>query len=235
MKFSVPAVLVCATVAGVSFYQATSSIRDVPSETLHRGRIILTPGEFLYAGDDPDRNGSRMNVMDGNENTAGIIPFPAPPPEGSYYLMDTALTHWPPLHQNGKPRRRIPSLLRITNGLCLNCPLSEFQKYGRIQTARIEILYRRANDPDVEYVIPPAVPQLVFRYDFPDRPGSFDIPLHLNRVLGSPAYPKNVYYIICKITVLTVYPGSVYSDRVALAEVVYGDRSDPYSSVHLWR
>jgi len=221
-------------IAGSAFYLFTKSVEELPLYTLERGRLIFTPGEFVYPPDDPGKNGQANNIHDCDPETAAVIPYPAVPPEGSYILMDLALSHYPGANGD-RPRARKSALLRFYNGACTNCTEDKFQSYPRIKRARIEILKRRANDPDVEYVHPPVEKVLEWEQTFPDRPGPFDMALHLPPWPESARYPENVSNILVKLTVLEIYPGTKFNDRVAITEMEYADTPAGGGPLHFWR
>lgn len=210
--------LLGALLAGGSLYQIREAGRDLPGRIMQHGRVVLSSPGF----DDGAEPGL---LVDGRTDTAAVLRFPAPPPEGAFLLSDLALTHFPgPTGDPDRPLRPRRALaLRLFNGACVDCSEQEFRRYGRIKRARLEILQRRANDPDVEFIIPPVRLLRSVELDFPDRPGPVEIPLELPDPDPAPAYPANVFYIICKLTVLEQFPGRKFPDRVAVAELIYVD------------
>ncbi len=203
---------------GGSVLQILDGRQDLPDRILRGGRVVLGPGLAPV--------GSFSPLLDGDPQTAVTLRFPGPPPEGSYVLADLSLTHFPALRAPGietGPRPRRAGALRIFNGICANCQEAEFREFGRVRRARVEILVRRANDPDVEFEIPPARVVWSQVIDFPDRPGAVAIPLAVPDPLPSAVYPVNVFYIICKIAPLEQYPGTRFPDRLAIGEIQYFD------------
>lgn len=212
-------------IALISVFQVVYSGSRLTTLTLRNGRIVLSSGEYIFDRADPEKSGSVKNIIDGNLQTAAILPFPGPPPEGTYLLIDSALSHWPPAHPGDRPRPRKPAAIRLYNGPCGRCPVEDFRRYSRIRRARIQILNRQANDPDREFLHERTFPIKTMMFDFPDTAGPIDIPLNLPVAPPSPGYPRNVSYIVSKITILEVYPGTEFPGRVAVAEFLYGDRA----------
>ena len=212
---------------------------DLSPTTLRDGRIVLTPGEFIFHPSDPRRNGSALNIQDGKLHTAAVIPYPARHPQGTWFLIDVALSHWPPGAPGESPRVRKPGALILHNGICADCPIREFKAYGRIRRTRIELLARRANNPDKEFKHERWNVIYSRTLELPDRPGPFRVELPLPPAAASPGYPRNVFFLACKITVLSVHPGSRFPDRVALAEFTYVDGPDPAlrksAGEHIWK
>ncbi|MCR9143105.1 MAG: hypothetical protein NXI24_12700 [bacterium] len=209
----------------VALFQATAYSANLAGYALFRGRIVLSSGDFVFPDDDPRVNGGASAVLDGDPERAAILRFPADHPHGTFLLIDTALSHSPGDKSTTQPAARKPIALRIYNGVCLGCDRESFEKYGRIKRARIEILNRRANNPDEEFVIPDARPVFERFVDFPDAPGPIEISLgDLPDPPPSAGWPDQMQYIITHIQVLDVYPGARFPDRFGLAEVVYIDR-----------
>ncbi len=224
-----------AAVGFLSAFQAWGYAPELPARTLASGRIILAPGEFYRAADDPRRDGRAANAGDGDLERAALVPFPAAHPEGTWWLIDLALSHWPARAPGAPPEIRTPHAITLWNGPCTRCPRDEFRRYARIKRARAELLVRRANNVDQEYVIPQAVPIWIREIVLLDQPGPQTIRLD-GVPPGAPSsgWPENMNYLILKITVLETYPGAVFSDRVALAETLYADR-DQSGAVKPWR
>jgi hypothetical protein len=224
-----------AALALLSAFQAWGYAQNLPARTLASGRIILSPGEFYRSPDDPARDGRASNAGDGDPERAAVVPFPAAHPEGTWFLIDLALSHWPARTRGAAPESRTPHSITIWNGPCSRCTRTEFQRYSRIKRARVEFLVRRANNVDEEYVIPQAVPVWIREIALLDQPGPQTIPLDGVPPGGpSSGWPENMNYLILKITVLETYPGAVFSDRVALAETLYSDRGQD-NAVKEWR
>lgn len=235
--------------AGVSYAQATGYADQLADYVLFRGRIVLSSGDLVYPTGDPTRNGAAAAVLDGDPESPAILSFPATHPHGTFLLIDTALTHSPagfiaaipddlssgetsrtanPTITAKQPASRQPVALKIYNGACHACDRNDFQRYGRIKRARIEILHRRANNPDEEFLIPRARPIWERTVDFPDASGPLSISLaDLPTPPSSQAWPEQMQYIITHIQVLEIYPGTDFPDRFALGEVVYQDRAGP--------
>ncbi|MEQ9365996.1 MAG: hypothetical protein RIF32_17265 [Leptospirales bacterium] len=229
-KYSViffPTLLVLG-LTGVALFQATGYAERLADYALFRGRIVLSSGDLVFPADDPGTNGEAAAVLDGDPDRAAILRFPAEHPHGTFLLIDTALTHSPGTTAEAPPRPRRAVSLRIFNGVCLRCDPKRFTEYGRIKRARLEILYRRANNPDEEFVIPEARPVLERVLEFPDRPGGFTVSLEdLPAPPPSSGWPENMSYMITHIQVLEIYPGTRFADRFAVGEVVYRDRPAP--------
>lgn len=224
-----------AALALLSAVQAWGYAPDLPARTLASGRIILSPGEFYRSPDDPARDGRASNAGDGDAERAAVVPFPAAHPEGTWFLIDLALSHWPGRTPGAPPESRTPRSIQIWNGPCERCAAHEFQRYSRIKRARMEFLVRRANNVDQEYVIPQAVPVWIREIALLDQPGPQTILLDgVPPAAPSSGWPENMNYLILKITVLETYPGAVFSDRVALAETLYSDRGQD-NAIKEWR
>ncbi len=198
---------------------------DLKSSVLHRGRIVLSSGDIHFGPDS--FAGDADNIFDGDLNSPALLRHPSGNPEGTYLLADLALTHWPG-RKGDVPRIRKTRGLVIYNGPCHDCSRSVFTRYSRIKKARIEILYRRANDPDREFIIPPA--HIVYTKEIELR--DTDTPAFIELPVPTPPhsnyYPENVSYIIGKIIVEQVFPGEVYPGIISVAEIKYID--DPVSS-----
>ncbi len=231
VTLSLPAALLLPwALLSLSWLQYSLSRTNLVEKTLQYGRIVLSSGEVLYPPDDPERDGSASHVLDRDPDSPAILSYPHPPPEGTHLLIDLALTHFPGEQEGSPPRIRRARELLLYNGPCVECDASHFRSFSRIKQARVEILYRRANNPDAEFLIPPAHPVWSKTLTLPDRPGPFSLSLReIPPPPSSPAYPEGVSYIIAKITILSVYPGERFPGRVALGEVLYSD--EPYQEL----
>ncbi len=221
-------------VLGTTIFQVISSRHALPGETLKRGRIVIVSGRAVSVKAPIQGDGSPSHLLDGNLEEAALLENPTTHPEGLFFLSDLALTHWPPEKEGLHPRERRPVSLIVHNGVCTTCPLEVFRSYPRIKRARLEILHRRANDPDVEMVIPEARIVYLTEIELPDRPGPVEIPLPLPAAEKSDAYPDHVFYIIAKIMPKELYPGTKAQTPVGLAEIEYVDMS-PGGPPHVWK
>ncbi len=216
----------------VGLLQSTAYQDDLAGYALFRGRIVLSSGDLVYPDDDPESNGAAARVLDSDPDRPAILRFPAAHPHGTFLLIDTALTHSPAgsdaEHSHAPPRSALA--LEIYNGACRICAPERFRAYGRIKRARVQLLYRRANNPDEEFVIPQARPVFERIITLPDEPGPFSVSLRaLPPEAPSPGWPDGMQYMITRLEILEVYPGEVFADRFALGEIVYVDRPAPDS------
>ena len=214
---SLSAGLLVLGLALASVFQALRPGDRLASTILRGGRVALSSGTTTSLG--PER------VLDGDRTTATALLFPGSHPQGTFLLVDLALSHFP--DPSGDPNAplipRRPLHLRIFNGPCQNCDHRTFQRSGRIKRARLELLKRRANDPDVEFEIPPT--QILETHDLilPDSPAPVTVEFQQPPAPPSDKYPGTSFYIICKLTVLEIYPGSVDSDIIHVRELEYVD------------
>jgi len=179
-------------------------------DTLKRGRIALSSGDFAVPNELTNRDNSVRFLLDGDLRTHTQIYFPSAHPEGTHLIAELGLTHLPP--QAGKPPRALkPVILRIYQ--------EQSGQFSRMKKARVSILRRRANDPDRENVIPETeqiYSALVTLSDAPIEEVALQLPL----AEPSGKYPQNVYLIIAKIQILEIFPGRD-GNRVALQELEY--------------
>ena len=234
------AIFATAIFAFFSYRQYSSSILDLAANTLFRGRIILGTEIFNYDSRDPNRTGNLKNIQDGDLDSAVILAYPSRHPEGAHLLIDTALSHWPPDNKSSSPRTRVPRKIIVYNGPCTNCERSEFRSYSRIKRARIEFLVRQANDPDQEFLHEKTLPLLILEKNFEDRPGPQTIEFNSLTFKESSGYPDQVFYIVLKVSILDVYPGSEFPNRAALSELTYMDASGESgpkakTGLHIWK
>jgi hypothetical protein len=187
--------------------QGIWSGRDLERDTLRRGRIALSSGDFAQPNDLKNRDNSVRFLLDGDLSTHTQIYFPSSHPEGTHLIAELGLSHLP--GSEIKPLR--PVLLRIHQ--------DQSGRFSTIRRARISILTRRANDPDRENVIPPT--QVIWEkvVDL-ERVPAADVILDLPPAARSGTYPENVFLIIAKIQVLEVYEGED-RNRVAVSELEY--------------
>ena len=170
--FLVPTAIV-ALITTISVRQATGYAANLASYVLYHGRLVLSSGDLVFPASDPRRNGAAALILDGDPERAAVFTYPANHPHGTFILIDTGLTHSP----GEPPAVRRPVALKIYNGVCEDCSLDTYRKYGRIKRARVEFMHRRANNPDEEFIIPPVQPVREFIVEFPDRPGPLEISL----------------------------------------------------------
>lgn len=221
-------------VLGTTIVQVMTSRHNLATETLKRGRIVIVSGTPREVPAPIQGDGSPSRLLDENLEEPTLLENPTKHPEGLFFLSDLALTHYPPEKKGMKPRERQPLALIIYNGVCTACPPEVFRSYPRIKKARLEILHRRANDPDVEMVIPDARIVYLTEIELPDRPGPVEIPLPMPVAEKSESYPEHVFYIIAKIMPKELYPGTKAQTPVGLAEIEYVDRS-PGGPRHVWK
>ena len=218
-----PAALFAFSILFAGLWQALSSTANLPEWTLLRGRIAIASDSFVHSALDPLTDGGTYNLMDGDTETPTIFSFPSPHPHGAFLLVDLGLSHWPPENPGGALRPRTPQALFLSNGPCAKCSRSEFERYGRVKKASFQLLRRRANDPDAEFVIPETEVVSTQTITLPDKPGFQKIPLQAQPALTSAKYPENVFYMIGNIHVLDIYPGKQFPNRVAVSEIKYLD------------
>lgn len=169
-----PGALFAAALALLSLALASSS-RGNLGEILLDSRIVLC------------NEGSRCSgkIFRGAEQKLIV---PGPPPEGTFLLADTHLS------QPGDRPAQVLAFRSIEN-----C-----QGRARIKKARLEVLYRRANDPDREFLIPRALVVWQNTLSFPDHCGWHSVNLDLPAVAPDESF-KETQLLIVKITVLDVY------------------------------
>ena len=230
-----PGGLLAVALAAIAFWQAALQGENLPARVLDSGRIVLSSGFIAYDSRDPLRSGDDDNLLDGDPETPAVLRHPSGHPEGTtWFLIDLALSHWPAL-RGGAPRPRRPVSLRIWNGVCAQCPPEVFRRYSRIKRARLQLLQRRANRPDVEYIIPQAEPFGEYEINLPDRPGPVTIEFTGAELApASPGWPDQIQYLIAKLIIIEIYPGSEFSDRVAVGETLYTD-ADEQGAAFAWR
>jgi len=174
-------------------------------DTLRRGRIALSSGDFAEPSELKNRDNSVRFLLDGDLSTHTQIYFPSRHAEGTHLIAELGLTHLP----GPVPLR--PVLLRFYQ--------DQNGQFATIRRARISILERRANDPDRENVIPPAHVVWEKTVDLEQKRIS-DVMLDLPMARASSVYPQNVFLVIVKITVLEIYEG-IDRNRVAVSELEY--------------
>ncbi len=166
-------------------------------------------------------------ILDGDLNHPARLLFPSKHPEGAWLLVDLAMSHWPPLAAGQPARRRFSDHLRIFSGTCTDCPPAEFRRVSRPRRLRVELLQRAANRVDEDFIIPPAQPIWIGTVELEDRAGEQIISL---RDAPPPppaaAWPEQMQYRIAKLIVESVYPGERQPELVAIAELIYVDRSE---------
>ncbi|MCE9597902.1 MAG: hypothetical protein K8S54_08030 [Spirochaetia bacterium] len=217
--------MVAVFVSGLAWLQGTKFAPTLSSDTLRRGRIVLSSGDeehFVLAN---NREGSARLVLDGDPKTFSTLYFPSDHPEGTHFLADLALSHFP----GNPPVSRKPTSLHFLNGPAAP---ADFEDYARPREVRIAMLARRANDPDVENLIPDAHVIWQSTLTFPDS-RDYTIQLPIPMAESSTGYPENVKLWILKVTVLSIYPGKKYFHNVAIREIDYID-SDASSNVTTW-
>ncbi len=209
---------------GTTLVEVAPDHKSLQEIILREGRIILSSRDLPYNPRDPSTPGEASNVIDGDFNSAVLLPHPSGHREGTYLLMDMALTHHP--SQDGlQPRRTLGFWMYM--GGCADCPPETFHAYSRPKQGRLELLYRRANDPDQEFIIPPAHIIVTVTVHWKDTPSPQWVSLHVPDPAYSAKYPENVNYIIAKLYIDDVYPGKKFPDIVAIREIVYMDGEIP--------
>ncbi|MBL8021579.1 MAG: hypothetical protein JNM27_18050 [Leptospirales bacterium] len=216
--------IVLFVVAGLTWLQGTQFLGSLGADTLKRGRIVLSSGDEAEFSVARNREGSARLVLDGDPATYSTLYFPSSHPEGTHLLADLALSHFP----GRPPVRRKPLALHFLNG----APPPVFDDFARPKEVRLALLSRRANDPDVENVIPEANIVWETTVTFPDAQ-DFEVPLPVSPPGPSSNYPQNVKLWILKLTVLSVYPGKKYFHNVAIREIDYID-TDEYANKTVW-
>ena len=230
----VPGIITVGLIVIVTFFQTSKSTEEIRKNTLLYGRDVITNGEIIFPSDDPKRDGSGHNVHDGDPESAAVIPYPGAPPEGTFILLDAGLSHFPA--ENGGPqRKRLPLYITLFNGPCTDCKRNDFTATARIKKMRAEFLRRQANDPDVDFYFPETKPVYTVVLDVPDRPGPFKIPVNVNPPEESERYPENTFYYRIKITVLDIHSGTLFNDRVSVAEIEYTDQDMDTGITKVWK
>ena len=207
----------------VSFFQYGISRRNLRPLVLQGGRLMV------HSPEDPEiiRNRfdflSSRNLLDGDPETGSLLKYPSSHPQGTFVFWDMGLTHFPPGNGKISPAQRQARLFRIESGACHNCPGSLFEEYSRPKEILLEVHYRQANDPDVDFFFPEPVRIYRKSLTLEDRPDPQDFPLNLPLPPNTSEYPRGVFLIVGKITVNSVYPGKIRPDLVAIRELDYGD------------
>lgn len=213
-------ILIVGAVISITVFQTRQDDDDLARTSIRGGRIVLSSGDISRTALLPGVIGTAPAALDSNRENPALLRHPSGHPEGTYLLMDLALSHWP---SASEPLKRKPVSVTIYNGPCSNCTEQRFRSVSRIRRGRLEILYRRANNPDVEFLIPEA--RIVYSTEFtlPDSPDPVVIPIFPPLPDESPGYPEKMNYIIGKLIVLGIYPGEIERGIVAVGEVVYND------------
>ncbi|MBE7438142.1 MAG: hypothetical protein HS115_06760 [Spirochaetales bacterium] len=178
LSLFLPALAFALGLAAATLSLSSSSRRSLPVLLLD-SRIVLCNSGSTCSG----------KVFRGEEQE---LVFPAAPPEGTFLLADAHLKSVQGNPSAGKAR------LSIRNGgkKCL--------EKGRIKKARLEVLYRRANDPDREFVIPPAHVVWKQTVSFPDQCAWHTLDFILPDVGPGKSYEETQLLII-KVSVLEIY------------------------------
>lgn len=234
MKKHYTGMIIVLVITLAALRQTSSTEDEIKKNTLLYGRDVITNGEISFPPDHPGKDGNAHNIHDGDKETALILPFPGPPPEGTFILFDAGLSHFP-LKNKEELKERLPVSAVIYNGSCTACPENEFREIPRMKKIRFEFLQRRANDPDVDFYFPETKPLFIEEHILPDKPGPYVVSIKVPPPAHSRRYPENTFLYRMKITVLDVYPGRRFHDRVAAAEVEYYDREINSGSLHLWK
>lgn len=196
---------------------------SLPGSVLVGGRLMVDSGLL-------DAENSSRNLLDGDPLTGCTLIYPSNHPQGTFLLWDMGLTHFPPEKPGDPlPARKAVELV-IESGLSEDGTSPVYRSVGRPKKILLEVHYRQANDPDVDYYFPE--PRVVFQKELtlPDSPAPFPVALDLPPLSDSPRYPEGVFLIVGKITVLSTYPGdpaqgedSTPTGGVAFRELDYID------------
>jgi len=218
-------ILIATAVLASSLYQGLTFRRTLETDSLRLGRVVLSSGDEPHFRTEHNREGSAHLLLDGDRSTFSRMYFPSDHPEGTHVIADLALSHFP----GNPPMPRKPIAIRILSG---HCDCKDFQDYARPRRVRLAILERRANDPDVENIIPETHVVWERLVDLPDS-GEYVIPLSLPIARASRAYPENVFLLIMKLVIVDVYPGKKYFHETAIREIEYIDE-DASGNRHVW-
>ena len=217
---------ICLALLAFSILQATyfrADLRKIMLESGRRAQYSISPHKKDWLFD-------AKHLFDGDLQSFARIPFMEGDPSLKAELsIELALTHFPSPTDNALPIIRKPVLLEIYNGACSQCPLSVFQKHGRIREARLEILRRKLILPIVDYLLPEEVSIWQKKVHFPDRPGPQKVDLSSLRFYdGDQEQPREIGIVVLKIHVTSVYPAhseGAKSQYISLAEIRYADQS----------
>ncbi len=235
MRFVLLSGLPVLIVTALSLWQSTAFRNDLAGHILRSGRLVLSSGDFIHHKSDPQRNGNDDHVIDGDLESAAVLLYPSPHPQGTWLLIDLGLSHWPAPESDAAPRPRKPAYVEIFNGPCTRCDGTRFRSHGRWKSVRVELLARRANVMDEEYVIPPEEVLWSRLIRLPDAPGPERLDLSdVPQAPPSSGWPENMSYIRIKFTALDVYPGERFDDRIALSEIVYADVDPESGAIFRW-
>lgn len=212
--------------ASVSFWQGYTWRTDLATYILHQGRIVLSPGQ--NPGDPVFSSGSLQNLVDSNLESFMHIALHVEHPHGAHLLADLAMSHWPAAGNVLKPQARRPVAILIYAGSCNLCGSVKFRAYDRPRKIRLDLLIRKANNPDQDYEIPPVSLLASQEWLLEDRPGPQRIDFDLPAFKKSSAWPDNMNYIIARLLILDTFVGQVFPGRVAISELIYID--SPFDS-----
>ncbi|MBX7057111.1 MAG: hypothetical protein K1X75_03525 [Leptospirales bacterium] len=223
------ALLIPALLVALSLWEALDPGDTLPGATLRNGRIVLAA---CSANDGMGHDGRPARLLDDDLQSPALLELDCRHPEGNWLLIDLALSHWP---STATPQVRRSTSLEIYSGACTDCDIHLFRSYARPRRIRLQILWRRANNIDQEYIIPQAEPVFERSVELEDRPGAQRIDLE-GVPLPSPstAWPQHMNYIIAKLTVESIYPARDAQRPIAIAELRYIDRG-PDGKTFVWR
>lgn len=204
----------------VSAYQAFSFRNNLERDTLKKGRIVLSTGDEATFDAAKNREGSARLILDGDPGTCANLYFPSNHPEGTHLIAELALTHDP----GNPPESRKLRGIKFLNG-CTDTG------NDRIKKLEISILLRRANDPDVEKIIPEPVEMLRETVEIPDRSVVW-IPFDVAPFPASPGYPDHVSLVIAKIRILETYHPEQH--RAGIRELYYVDLDASSRRERIW-
>lgn len=204
------------------------------------------PDEIPELGGHMSDTSNPSNVIDGDLNSPVFLKYPQNTTEGVYLLMDMALSHFPAnaedirgpnspeessfqiddlcINEEDHLRNRKPAGLYLYNGWCTHCDENTFHMFSRMKDIELIFYERRANDPDVEYLIPPVSVMETRQVTLRDGEDPVFIPLSNPHFPVSETYPQNVTYLIIKVVVHTIYEGELHPELLAVREAVYADR-----------
>lgn len=214
--------LILSIIIAAAIFESRMAQPDLATFVRINGRQVIAPGQKQ---DNPDYHRINLrNLIDGDPDTSILLKHPANLPESTYILVDLGLTHWARRINEKAPTTRKANKIQIINGSCQRCPSDRFKQTARLKKIRIDLLYRQANNVDKEYEFPPVRVVSSKTVEINDSQDTIQVDLsEISPPKSSQRWPENMFYIIAKVVILDLYPGTI-DNRVAIAELIYLDQ-----------